>query len=552
MPAKKKSAIKAEVKIDTKKETKKPVKNMSQFWQIVAETAKTVAKQNDKQYSALTTSLKNQFREPYAMDIQVNGNNVKFKLEKASVIYDRAMAKDERYTFNDADYNPYVNAPMAIPPINYFNNLNSLVINNFFVGYGELTLIAQNPIISGICEIRADEIIGKWIRFTTTGKIDRTKEIEQLTKWYEDMKIKETFKQAIWWAFLFGGCMVYPSLKNVDVEAKGDEERIKPLMLDKLQVGKGDVQYFTVIEPIWYTAINWQAFNPLKRDFYKPEKYTVMGRITHATRLLHFKYKEVPDIIKPTYMFNGQPLSQELLPYLMGFEQSRNNINMLIAKYNHFVLKTNTEALLNDTDSLIAMGQNLGTRIALFNQIASANNVLAIDKELEEFENITLNLAGICDVQNQNMSYICSIAKIPIVKLFQNSLPGLNPTGEFETNSFYDTIRKDRANMVDQHHNTVLKLAQLDSFGEIYDDIGFEWEPLEVANELELSQIRLNKAQESVAYVGSGILHPLDVAKNLQANPDSGWEGIEIEESDYDTELQNPNQPNEREDGDDE
>lgn len=546
MPVKKKQVTKTETK--AKEVPPKQKVNMSQFWQVVADTASHVAKQNDKQYSALTTSLKNQFREPYAMDIKTEGNTVKFKLEKASTIYDNAMAKSERYTFNDASYNPYINAPMAIPPVNYFNNLNSLVINNFFIGYGELSLISQNPIISGICEVRADEIIGKWIKFTTTGDIDRTKEISQLTKWYEDMKIKEIFRQAVWWAFLFGGCIVYPSLKKIDVENGSDEERGKPLMLDKLQVGKGDVQYFTLIEPIWYTAINWQSFNPLKRDFYKPEKYTVMGRITHATRLLHFKYKEVPDILKPSYMFNGQPLSQELVPYLMGFEQSRNNLNMLIAKYNHFVLKTNTEALLSDTDSLVAMGQNLGTRIAMFNQIASANNVVAIDKELEDFANITLNLAGVCDVQNQNMSYLCSIGKIPIVKLFQNSLPGLNPTGEFETNSFYDTIRKDRSNMVDQHHNTVLKLAQLDIFGEIYDDINFEWEPLEVANELELSQIRLNKSNESATYVNSGIIHPLTVAKNLQADPDSGWEGIEIEESDYDTEIQNPDEPDEHDD----
>lgn len=501
------------------------------FWQTAWDTIKNITKHNNQ---SLTTSLKTHFREPYAMDVSLDNNKMNFKLAKVSTIYDKFMAKDERYTFNDAAYNPYVNTPIAIPPANYFNNLNSLVINNFFVGYGELSLIAQNPIISGICEIRAEEIIGKWIKFVCTGNKDRTKEIQELTKWFKDMKIKEIFKQAVWWSFLFGGCMVYPSLKNIDVEIDSESERTKPLMIDKLQIGKGDVEYFTVIEPVWYTAINWQAFNPLKKDFYNPEKYTILGRVTHATRLMHFKYKEVPDILKPTYMFNGQPLAQELLPYLMGFEQSRNNINQLVAKYNHFVLKTDIEALLNSTSNLIAAGQDLGTRIAMFTQIASANNVVAINKENEEFENITLNLSGVCDIQNQNMNYVCSIGKIPITKLFQNSLPGLNPTGEFETNSFYDTVRKDRAAIVDEHLHTTLRLGQLTLFGEIYEDITFEWEPLEVANELELSQIRLNKAHEAERYIASGALNSSQVAKHLQTDESSGWNGIEINQEKQD------------------
>lgn len=529
----KKQVKKQDVKIENKPKTI----DKTMFWKAVADGANAYKKQDNQ--SGLVGSIRNHFRDPYALDIVKDGNSFAIKQVKASVIYDNAMLKDERYTFNDSvtNYNPYLNSPMTLPPANYFNNLNSLIINNFFVGYGELSLIAQNPIISNICQIRSHEVIGKWIKISSTGETDHTDKIKKLNTWFKEKKVKELFKQAIHWSFQFGGCMIYHKLKGDENEDNGLVERAKPLMIDKLQIGRGDVESLILIEPNWYTAINWQSFDPLKTDFYKPQKYTILGRLTHATRVMHFKYKEVPDILKPTYMFNGQPLAQELLPYLMGFEQSRNNINMLIAKYNHFVLGTDLKKLLPEQSDLIDAGQNLGMRIAIFNQVASANNVVAIDKNTETFENISLNLSGVSDVMNQNISYVCSIARIPITKLFQNSLNGMNPTGEFETNSFYDTIREDRANIVDPHLDTIFKLAQLDLFGEIYEDISYEWEPLEEANELELSQIRLNKAQESVQYVTSGILHPLNVAKKLQTDKESGWDGLEINESDYETDL---------------
>ncbi len=533
-----KKTMTKEVKQDKKEVTIEQLARQAIMWDEANRTA-TRLMINQQQYSSMMADKRVQLREPQGMHFTHDGNKVTCKLMKASAIYDAVTPKNERYTFNDADYNPYANTPSAIPPSNYFNNLNSLVINNFFIGYGELSLIAQNPIISNGCEMRANEMVRKWVKLVSTDEIDRTKEIKAIENWFVQHKIKDLFRKCFKLAFQFGGCILYPKLKGDDKEIGGAQERSNPLMLDKLQISKGDVEYLTIVEPVWYTAVNWQSFDPLKPDFYNPSKYTILGRLTHATRFMHFKYKEVPDILKPTYLFNGQPLAQEVLPYLMGYEQSRNNINQLVAKYNHFVLKTDIEALLNDSDSAIACGQNLAMRLAMFTKTASTTNVIALDMESEDFANITLSLSGIDEVMNQNMTYVASIFKIPVTKIFQNALKGMNPTGEFEMNSFHDTIREDQVVMGNPQMDYTLKLCQLDLFGEIYDNIGYEWEPLEAANELELSQIALNKAQESVAYITSGVMTPENVAQRLQTAKDSGWDGIEIESTDYVSELDN-------------
>ena len=310
-------------------------------------------------------------------------------------------------------------------------------------------------------------------------------------------------------------------------------------------IDKGDVEYLQVIEPIWSTGINWQSFNPLLPDFYKPQKYAIMGRITHVTRLMHFKYKEVPDILKPTYMFQGQPLAQELIPYLMGFEQSRININKLIAKYNHFVLKCNLESIIADNSDAFVNGQNLGVRIDLFNQVATNGNVIAIDKDSEEFENISVNLSGLSEIMNQNIQYVCSIGRIPVNKLFQNSLGGLNPTGEFETTSFRDTIREHRVNIVDHNIQQALELFMIDVYGEIDDDICWEWLPIEESNELEQSQINLNIANELSTLTNAGILAQQQAAQVLVQTEDVKYSGLEIVEENYQNEIDNLDNENE-------
>ena len=99
------------------------------------------------------------------------------KFHDAKKIFDKYINKSDTYYINDTTYNPYSSSVnIAQAPSGYFNNLNSLIVNNFFLGYGEMSLLSQNPIISNICNIRADSCISNWIEFVSNQ--NRTKEIK--------------------------------------------------------------------------------------------------------------------------------------------------------------------------------------------------------------------------------------------------------------------------------------------------------------------------------------------------------------------------------------
>lgn len=476
-------------------------------------------KQNNiKQYKII--DVNNQKYTPAQMYERYTSNS-----EQTQVLNDY-----KNYTLDDSvvGYNPYNQAGLSIAPANYFDNLNSLLINNFFIGFAELSLLQQHPIISNVVRIRTDEMLSKWLKFTSKSKQDKTELIKKIEEWVKKHKIQEHFKHCVQTAYAQGGSQLFISYKN------DDNQLAEPLLINKLQINKDSVNYFQHVEPIWYTAIDWQAYNPLKPNFYKPQKYVVMGQVVHSTRLLHFKYKPVPDVLKPSYLFNGPSITQELIPYLQGFEQGRINCNKLIAKANHFVLKANLEPLIDDQNPAFQQGQTLGARISAFNYVATNGNIVAINKDTEDFENISTNFGGVTELTEQNMQYVSAISRIPQVKLFENSLKGLNPSGKFENKNFYDTIIEDRVNMVDQHMQTILEICQLDITGEIDHDINFEWLPLGESNELEKSQIEMNKATELATYVNSNILAPIDAAKHLQQSENSGYNNLQIHEEDYD------------------
>jgi len=59
------------------------------------------------------------------------------------------------------------------------------------------------------------------------------------------------------------------------------------------------------------------ATTPSEADWYRPSEWFVMGKQIHATRLLTFVGREVPDILKPAYSFGGLSMTQ-IGPTLRG------------------------------------------------------------------------------------------------------------------------------------------------------------------------------------------------------------------------------------------
>jgi hypothetical protein len=100
---------------------------------------------------------------------------------------------------------------------------------------------------------------------------------------------------------MFGHGQIFIKIKGQE----SDEARKLPLVIDPATIKKGSLLGFAVVEPLWTTPYAYNSNDPTAPDFYKPRAWFVLGKQTHADRLLSFISRPVPDMLKPAYNFGG-------------------------------------------------------------------------------------------------------------------------------------------------------------------------------------------------------------------------------------------------------
>jgi phage-related protein (TIGR01555 family) len=198
----------------------------------------------------------------------------------------------------------------------------------------------------------------------------------------------------------------------------------------------------------------------------------VMSKAVHRTRLLTFVAREVPDLFKPTYMFGGQSLTQMMKPVVENWLSTRAAIGEIIKRFTHNVVKFNVTADLNSGNAA-----KIFKRVQLFNELKGNFGTLLLDTT-EDFINVSIPLGSLDQLQAQAQEHMCSLARIPQIKLLGIQPAGLNSTSEGELRSFEDMIHAYQESFFRPNLKTVFDLVQLSLFGQVDPDIGFEFQPL--------------------------------------------------------------------------
>lgn len=438
----------------------------------------------------------------------------------------------------DANYAAYdaaaanmqqINAMPGALPKTYLS-----LVDSGFIGYGALSLLlSSNGILHAICDTLSTEMLRKWIKFVPVDQDkDVSKRITELEKEFERLGVRKSMGRALYQTFGFGGSYMFPAIGDVDFNNTADvnylEELKSELYVDDVKIGKGDLKYLTVIEPIWVVPIAYDTVNPFSEFFYKPEYYSVMGKVTHYSRLLKFIYNEAPDIFKPTYLFNGVPLIQYSATYVSDFEAIRRAVTQIVQRYNLNVLKTNMERALSSNDANEI--NQLKQRIGIFNAMRTNTGTLAIDKETEEFEQLSMTLTGLRELESQAAEFMCIVPKIPAAKLLGISPQGFNATGEFEQSNFYDLCDALNQEITAPHLTTIMHMAMLNLWGEIDESIAFEFIPLKQKSDEEKARTNLLKSQNDEVLQRTGAIDNEDIQNRIRNDNESGYDGLEERE----------------------
>lgn len=408
-----------------------------------------------------------------------------------------------------------------------------------FVGYPRLAMLAQSSDYRSVPETTATEMTRKWGYF----KIDdpdtgddsrltdaelakkeeqddklqrqRLEKISALEMEFERYKIRELIQRAIEVEMTMGRAQIYIDLDSTDDSL--------PFVTSPLGVGVGALKGLTLIEPMWSTPSAYNADDPTRADFFKPERWYVMGKDVHADRLITLVMRPVPDILKPAYNFGGLSMLQLMIPYVQRYQRTADSISDLIHAFSLTILATDMSSILaGDNDPNIAL------RASLFNQYKSNDGMMLLDKESEEISQINTPLTGLHELLSKSQEQMAAPSHTPLVKLLGVSPSGLNASAEGEIEVYRDYISAQNEAHIRPVIERISEIMQLSLFGEVDRGITWVFNPLKQMDDKELAEIQEIKSRTGVMLVDGGIVSPEEVRQTLASDEHSPYSGINV------------------------
>ena len=268
--------------------------------------------------------------------------------------------------------------------------------------------------------------------------------------------------------------------------------------------------------------------DPTLPDYFKPRTWFVLGKEIHASRLLYFTGKEAPLLYKPSYNFFGVSIAQLVFEFVENFQKNRNSASELLNKFSVSIFKTVMEKELNG-ESL----KSLEERIQYFIEKRQNDGVFVIDKENEDFGKSDTSLAGVTDIVRQSLELIAAVLRIPVVKYLGISPSGFNATGESDIKIFNAMIESLQKKQFADNLETVLKILQLNEYGEIDEHIGFEFLPLDEEDDQIKANTEKVQADTAAVFLDRNVISPEEVRKIIAKNKNGLFETIDPDSTDF-------------------
>ena len=402
-----------------------------------------------------------------------------------------------------------------------------------FLGYPYLSQLANIAEYRLLGQTIAEEATRKWVEIKSkSGSKSKAKKLEEIDDELKRLGVREAFKLISEQDSWFGRAHLY-----LDTGASDDPAELKKPLGDggKLTAAKlhptgfkkgrrGKLRSLKCVEAVWCYPARYNASDPLADNWYRPDTWFVNGKETHASRLLLFVGRPVPDLLKPAFSFGGLSLSQMAKPYIDNWLQTRQSVNDLIQAFSTMVLMTDLQALIQTG------GEQLASRVELFNAYRNNKGVMAISKTEEDFKNVAAPLSGLDKLQAQAQEHICSVGQIPLVKYTGISPSGLNATGDNELRVFYDREHAYQESFLDPHFQVVFRMAQINIWGEVDEDIVAEWRPLFELTELQLAELAERKANADKTLIDAGALDTTESRRRLSEEPDQPYGELDPED----------------------
>lgn len=339
---------------------------------------------------------------------------------------------------------------------------------------------------------RSADTVRKWRTLNSTDlDADSLDKFEKLER---KLKVKETVRQALQWASLFGTGGILLASGSPDTPWTDSDRLERIIALDRHSISIDGMREDNIFSPY----------------FGEPEYYTIKGmQKVHRSKIILVNAGERPLSYQRDTLWGVSDLDP-IYEELKRYNALMTNVGDLVTESKIDIFK------MEDFANQVASGE--GPRIQeLMNtvqEIKSSTNSLLIDKN-SEYDQKELTFSGLKDLLVEFRNAVAGAADMPMTVLFGQSAAGF-ATGEEDQKNYYDSINS----MQETRLRPVLErldpiLCRM-SFGDMPDDWWFEFNPLGEMTKEQESTVLLNKTNALSVLVGHGVVREDQVAEELR------------------------------------
>lgn len=406
-----------------------------------------------------------------------------------------------------------------------------------FIGYQLCAILSQNWLINKACSMPGEDAVRNgWIfNLDADDTLPIDKIVAHLQKADKKYKIRKAMEEYSRNARIFGIRHAMAIIDSADPDFY-----LHPFNPDGIT--PGSYRGITQIDPYWITPEldAAAAADPSSLHFYEPTYWRIGGKRIHRSHIILCIPDEVPDILKPTYMYGGVPLTQQIYERVYAAERCANEGPELL-------LTKRTTVIHTDMEKAMANQRAFENKLADFAYYRNNFGVktLGVKEVMEQFDTALADVDAVIMTEYQ---LVAAIAKVPAVKLMGTSPKGFNATGEHESDSYHEHLESVQTHecepLLDRHTLCVMRSEIVPRFGIQALDINIGWEPVDAPTGKETAEINLIKAQTGTALVNSGAIDGMDERERIRADVSSGYTGLaEIEYVEPPVEEEPPTPP---------
>lgn len=393
------------------------------------------------------------------------------------------------------------------------DSLMAWYANQGFIGYQACAIFAQNWLVYKACNMPArDAMRNGWKPTLNDGEEESPELLDKIKSFDADMRVAQNLVEFVTFKRIFG-----VRIALFVVESDDPDYYLKPFNIDGIKPGtyKGISQ----VDPYWMTPLMSEDSiqSPAAIHFYEPTWWQIGGKRYHRSHLVISRHAEVPDIIKPAYLYGGVPLTQQIFERIYAAERTANEAPLLAMTKRMNVVKMDLDKIFKDP---VKFMDRMAQQVQLRDNYGQ--RFIGSDEDYTQHETSLADLDALIMTQYQLVS---AIAEVPATKLLGTSPKGFGASGEYEEASYHELLAglqcNDGTPILKRHY----ELLSRSEFGGKY-SIEPVWNPLDEPSEKEIAEVNELKARTYAALQVTNAIDGEDIRETLIKDPQSGFAGL--------------------------